>query len=452
GTSSNAQREWAESRGWVVRQFRMNWENATALIARGVPFAFSQRHTTSAHMQALVGFDRTRGVFLVMDPGSPYRAERIADALLEAMAPSGAMGIVFIPRSEAGRLDGLELTDAEKYDLRHEVLRALDSHDRGSAVTALQRMEQLWPDDSLTVMTRLSLAYYDTNDSETLFHIDSLLERYPRCPFLVYDRLLAMRNVTPEARIRFLEEACDPLSGDPNLDVELANLLLNDAAGFDRAGELLRRASRRLPTDSRVAVVMADLAWHRGKYPEATDLYKYAATLEEFNEGLFKSWFQAARRSDRIDEALAFLEKRFARLGKRSAQPAFTLVWALDILDRDGRILPFLEEAMRLRPEDGSLMAEAAYYAQHAGRGDAAALLEKAKGRFRHNDWLRKAIRVSERRYDFHSVLAYAEELLSIEPVSNDAHVAKARALGNLKGDAAAVAHVVNDHHGEQPG
>lgn len=75
GTPRWKQRDWSEQNGWLVQEFRVTWESAVALLSRGIPFAISTVEATSAHMQAVMGFDLTRQALYLRDPHQPYALE-----------------------------------------------------------------------------------------------------------------------------------------------------------------------------------------------------------------------------------------------------------------------------------------------------------------------------------------------------------------------------------------
>ncbi len=107
GTPSWQQRDWAERNGWLVREFRVTWESALALLTQGVPFAISTVEATFAHMQAVIGFDQTRSALMLRDPSQPYCLEVHAEVFLERYRPFGPRGMVFLPLAEAARLDNI---------------------------------------------------------------------------------------------------------------------------------------------------------------------------------------------------------------------------------------------------------------------------------------------------------------------------------------------------------
>ncbi|MDB6057518.1 MAG: bepA 16, partial [Verrucomicrobiales bacterium] len=160
GTPGWEQRKWAEENGWIAREFLVTWDSAVDLLSAGIPFALTTSEATSAHMQAVTGFDRTRGTLLLRDPSQPISLEADAVPFLERYKAFGPTGIVFMPRSEARRLDGIKLPETALHDIRYEMARALSRHDRAQAVCAIKQIEACAPEHRLTWEARLQLAYY----------------------------------------------------------------------------------------------------------------------------------------------------------------------------------------------------------------------------------------------------------------------------------------------------
>jgi len=246
---------------------------------------------------------------------------------------------------------------------------------------------------------RLDLAAYDTNNEEQIRCLDHLLELFPNNPARLLRRLSCLRDATREERIEFLEKICANKNADPALFVELARNLMADAPQQASAEWWLRRALRWRPVDSSVMIALAELRWLRGRFDEATELYRFAATVEGYREPLYQSWFAACRQVRQMDTALAQLEDRFRRFGGRSAQPALTLAWALREIEQPEKARSILSEAIQLRPDDGYLIIRAASLNARLGaREQADTLLNQAKGKVRDNDWLRTAAEIAEVR------------------------------------------------------
>ena len=443
GTPAWQQRDWAELNGWLVREFRVTWESVLALLAEGIPFAITTVEAASAHMQAVMGFDQTRGTLLLRDPSQPYCLESHAREFFERYRAFGPRGAVFLPRSESSRLSGISLPDVEVYDEYHGFTLALSRYDREKARAALGLLESKWPDHPVSWEARLDLAGYDSNNEEQIRCLDRLLELFPGNPARLLRRVSCLRDATREERIEFLEMTCANKNADPALYVELARNLMADAPRQASAEWWLRRAFRWRPVDSGVMTALADLRWLRGQFAEATELYRFAAMVEGYREPLYQSWFAACRQVRQMDAALAQLEDRFQRFGGRSAQPALTLAWALREIEQPEKARAILTQAIQLRPDDGHLLLRAAGLNARLGAGEPAdTLLKKAQGKVRENDWLRAAAEIAEVRFDAKGHLQFSREILALEPLAVDAHAGVARSLAQLEGRPVAVAHL----------
>jgi tetratricopeptide (TPR) repeat protein len=443
GTPHWQQREWAENNGWFVREFRVTDKAAVSLLTGGIPFAISTVEATSAHMQAVVGFDQTRGTLLLRDPGLPYVREVSGDDFLKHYRPFGPHGMVFLPLSERARLDGVALPDSELFDEYHRFALALQKHERQRAAEHLSQMENGCPEHELIWEARLDLASYDGNNSEQIRCLDKLLELFPNNPARLLRRFACLRDASREERLSFLRGICSASNSDPIFFVELARALQDDARSASEARHWLRRAARLRPTDSGIITVLADLNWAEGKLEQATELYRFAANLEGFREGLYKSWFVACRQTRRTSEAIAHLQDRFARFGARSEQPALTLAWAWREMEQPSRAREVLTQAGKLRPEDGLLTLRSASLLARLGQtAEAEQLLNSAKTRVRRNDWIRTAAELAENRLDSGAMLQWSREILSLEPLALDAQACVARSLARLRGNAAALEHL----------
>ena len=119
---------------------------------------------------------------------------------------------------------------------------------------------------------------------------------------------------------------------------------------------------------------------------------------------------------------LAHLQDRFTRFGQRSEQPALTLAWAWREMEQPNRAREILQEAARLRPDDGYLLLRSASLVAGLGDNDEAdRLLDAAKGKVRQNDWLRAAAEIAEIRLDTATALLQSREILRLEPLALDA-------------------------------
>jgi cellulose synthase operon protein C len=441
GTPISQQRNWAEENGWHVREFRLTYPAAIELLERRIPFAISVVNATSAHMMAVIGFDQTRSTLLFRDPSQPYVIESEASSFLKRYRAFGPLAVVFIPSSEASRLDGVDLPDAELYDHHHRLSLALSRYDRGGAAAGLAALEAAASDDAVTWVARLELATYDGNVAEQLRCIDKLLEMAPDDPARLLQRFACMRDAPRDERIAFITEAGARKGADPALLIAWARALQGDARRHVDARKLIKRAIRQLPFDTGAIVALADLFWESGDRDDATDLYRFAANLDGFREQHYQAWFSACRGTRRTQEAIEHLQDRFARFGSKSEQPALTLAWAWKEIDRPEQARDVLDAALGKRPGDGYLRLRAASLLASLGAREAAeASLESARGNVRVNDWLRARLEIAENDFAFDAALATARTLLDSEPLALDAHAALTRSLARREGSKAALA------------
>ncbi len=441
GTPAHVQRAWAEAHDWRAVEFRVTWEAAVALLERGVPFAISTVEATSAHMQAVIGFDRVRGTLILRDPGRPHALEVAGEPFLACFRAFGPVGTVFLPRAQEGRLAGLDLPEAGAMTERYHLEKALAGHLRTEAAAALERLRALDGTGDRALFGACSMARYDGDPQGLGEQLDRLLERHPGNGALLLGRLGSLSGATRERRLAFLEAACGGKAKEPALLVELAGLLMEDARHREGAERWLKQATRWRPADPLVARGWGDWFWGEGRREEATDWYRWAANLDGFQESLFQSWFLACRGTRRTDAALDHLRDRFERFGRRSELPALTMAWAWLQLDRPDDARRVLEDAMARRPDDGTLRLRASAIQARLGLAEEArATLDAARGRVRESDWLRVAAELAELRMDHGGALQAWRRVLETEPLATDAHQAVWRLLARLEGDAAALA------------
>jgi tetratricopeptide (TPR) repeat protein len=439
GTPDHAQRSWAARQGLVAREFTVTWEAATALLDRGVPFALTTVDPGNAHMQAVVGYDRVRRTLLLRDPSSRYLGEIVGDAGLADYAACGPKGLVLLPPSEASRLDGLLLPEAELHDLYLRVQEALVAHDRPGAAAAAAELRATAPGHRLALQADRSIAAYDADEPARLRATEALLALHPDD---VNHRLAKQASLADlgrqDERIAWLRAEC-ARAGHPLLRVALADVLRADARAEGEALRLARAAARSLHAGSHHT--LGHVLWDRDERQAALLAYRAAACLERTDERFSESYFLASRLVGCTEEALVLLRDRFERQGRKAAGPAFTLVDALDLLDRRREALEVLDRALAWRPDDGALLLYAARV-RAAGSETAAAeaLLARAAGAARPADLKRTAARVAETRGDLAAAAAAWAEVAELEPFDVDAVGAAARLLDETRGRPEAVA------------
>jgi tetratricopeptide (TPR) repeat protein len=347
-----------------------------------------------------------------------------------------------VPREEAHRLDGLTLPDAALYDHMHRLQRALERHDRAAAAAELAALRAADPDHRLTWYARRALALYDADPAELLACAEGLLRLFPDDPLCVLLRLVCLRDqARRDDLIAALDAACSGRGAHPIFLRLRAREAVADARDHPRAIRLLRKAIRYQPGDAGNYATLAHLLWARRRFAESVELYGFAACLGDKDEGLARDYFAAAQHLGRAEETLRFLRRRFERFGARSSQPACTLYWALDAAERTPEALAVLDEALRLRPDDGELLLFAARC--RADNGDFARAdehLAAAEGRCPRVARLRALAHLAEVRGDLAGALALWRQVAEAEPTALDANGAVTRRLAEGEGRPAALA------------
>ncbi len=446
GTTAYHERQWAERHGWVAREFTVTEPSAATLLDRGVPFTFTTIHPANAHLQAVIGYDGRRGTLWIRDPFWRNAQEAIGDKLLEQYRAYGPRGMALVPEGERARLDGLDLPDAAQWDRLHDMDGALVRHCREEAAAICAELSAAADGCRLGWEARRRMACYDANPAQRLAAVEQLLQSAPQDPCLQLERLACLRDLARrDERLAIYQEICGKRDVHPVFLQQYAQELRADARRRGEAVALLRRAVRRAPLEPGGYYILAHLLWDQRQFDEALELYRFATCLNDKEEEFAKSYFIAAQWFKRTEEAFDFLQGRFERFGAKSSLPARTLTNAYLAWNRTAEAMATVEEAMRLRPEDGQLQlfaADTLLSCSMENMPRALELLEKARGASPRVQWLRTAARLATVDARPADALTLWQELLEIQPLATDAHEAAARLLAETRGKAAALAHL----------
>lgn len=444
GTPRHRGREWAEENGYALREFRVTWDSAVALLDRGIPFALTTVEPTNAHMQAVIGYDGRRGTLLIRDPFIRLLGEALGEEMLNRQRPFGARGMALVPKDRPELvkvLMELDLPDAELNERNHWLETALKSHRRDEAQDEFERMQALAPDDPLTILARRELARYDSDTTTALDCDNRMLAQFEDQPTFVLSKLSLLRDLARrDERIELCRRMCDKKDVHPVFWQQYAQLLCEDARQHDTAQFWLKRALQVNPSDAGNYYILANIRWSQRRFEEAFDLYRFASCLDERNEMLADSYFRAARFLRRTEEALESLKRRFQRFGKKSSLPAQTLFWAYSALERMDEAFDVLREALRLRPDDVGLKLFVAEAALQGGRTEwAAELLAQTEGNAPCITWLQASARLAEFQGDLSAALERWKQIADTDPLSLPTQVRVAELLAELENPAAAL-------------
>jgi tetratricopeptide (TPR) repeat protein len=441
GTPATSERHWAQQNGWTVREFTVTWENAVALIDRGIPFTLTTVEPTSAHLQAVIGYDSRLRMLIMRDPYLRHSVEAWADALLECYRATGPRGMALVPSDKASLFEGLDLPDAGLYDLFHRLQQALLKHNRTAADAVYQRMATDAANHRLTLQARYSLAAYDADHTNLLACTEQLLELFPNNANLLLSKLSCLQELARRDQwMALLQQLCSQKSSHPVFWQQYAQVLSDDAREYNKAIHLLRRAIRFMPTDADNFYTLANILWYQRHFQEAFELYRFATCINDKDHKFAFAYFSAARYFKQTEAAILLLGQRFQRFGKQSPQPAQTLFWAYSQVERMGEAFAVLETAFELRPDDGELLLYAAkVYASNGNFDRAATLLDKAKDKAPYASWLRTAASLALYRGELVTALELWQRIVETQPLAMDANRSVARLLAETKGNVTAL-------------
>ncbi len=436
GTPAHSERNWAETNGWAVREFRVTWDAAVALLDRGIPFTLTTSSATTGHLQAVVGYDEVQQTLWIRDPFVYVTNEFIAKALFDRQRATGPRGMALVPREQQALFDGLQLPEADLYDQLHRVERALAQHRRADAFEISQKMQADSPGHRLTLGAQRALAAYDGNRPALLQCIEELLKQFPDDGNLNLVKLGCLRDLARrEERLQLLAGMCGRRGTDPIFWQQYAQELRSDARQYRAAASWVRWALRYRPCDSALLSAWADLLWDQRDFAAATRYYLLSACLGDKIENYSRSFFAASRHLRETDVALGFLRGRNERLGKNSPEPAITLVESLQALRRTHEAFSILETALARRPEDGRLRLFAADFHGRFSRFETAdKLLREARDRCPPVTWHRAAATLAGYQNQKLDALNHWHKVLDLEPLAHDAIRAAALLLAETQG------------------
>lgn len=440
GTPAHKERLWAEQNGWATREFSLNWEDTEKLIDREIPFTLATVQPGNGHLQAVVGYDGGRKTVLIRDPFYRNIMEFEVEGLLEEQRSSGPRAMALVPKENAELLANLTFADSEQYDYLYRIESELEKFDREEARKILDKMESEFPEHRLTLYARWSLASYDANSLDLLETVERLREQFPDdVNFKLTYLSVSSENQTRDERLEKLKEFSKGKKSYPLIWQMFGYELGLDAGEHKSALRQLYKTARKLPTEGTTYRLIADILWAQRNFEDSSELYRFAACLNDKDERFAYSYFLAERHLKKTEKALAFLRDRFERFGNQSNMPAESLFHALMVIGRTVESFDVLKSALQKRPDDGELKLFAAEANARFGKMDEAKkLLEEAKDKAPQGNRLRKAALIEELQGNLKECLNHWEEIVKLEPLSTDAHENIAQMLSYIEGTEAA--------------
>jgi len=444
GTPHHSERRWVEDAGLLAQEFTVDWVSACALLDEGVPFTLTTVATTSAHLQAVIGYDRWRRTLWIRDPSQQTHTEADADALFASHRSAGPRGMVVCPLDRADRVKALALPDAPLWDGYHRLMLALTQHRRDDAVAEAKALEACSPGHRLAEQARRAIAQYDGQDEQVLASVERSLTQFPWDPNLCLHKAALLRaNRSREQQQAWWDDLLSSAPFDAQMALRHVQFLQEDTRQNDAVQRGLRRILRAMPQDAAAWHACAQMAWADGRRDEALDAFRIACCLGDSNEALADTYARAAAAQGRPAEAVDFLRQRMLRALPLSCEPVFTLFLRLEAMDQAAQAHEVLADAVRARPQDGALRLFAAEICLRYNRvGDGLDHLAAAASSTKRASWLRVRAQYHKDADEWSQAIELLREACELEPISPQGQRLMAEALQRVQGVEAALQHV----------
>jgi cellulose synthase operon protein C len=424
GTTDFAERRWAQNDGWCVKEFKVTWDAARALLNEGIPFIVTTTEIESGHAQALIGYDTVRQSFLMRDPGVRHHTEAAYDEFLKHYEAVGPRGLLLLPQPMASILTKIQLPESDLYDLHYKINCALDNHDRATAENTLQQLQSQAPNHRIYWMGRRALAYYDQNPVLHLEAVDQLRLLFPDDDRLIHDRIGLLRTIghNQEASQMLRERFTKPNIPAP-LWRQFEQDVTTDGTRINFALRLAQRSLKRNPQDITALGAFAVNLWNATHQEQSIAVQRLAASLADKREDVAHNYFQMLIGLGRAQDGLHYLRDRAERLLDRSGEPTLTYAHALDQVQDSHNARKALYAALERRTEDGNLLLYTAQIEAAAGQTDEGLkLLKRASAHTSQGAWLRTAARLYRRAGDYEQSLLHWQEVTASSPLDIEAH------------------------------
>jgi tetratricopeptide (TPR) repeat protein len=459
GLPDAAERDRAERAGWACREFTLALEPVAALIGRGVPFVLTLVEAGFSQSRVCVGADAVRGSLFMADGQDRRPAEAPVATLLERFGAFGPRCLALVPPGHADKLTGLAFPEGDERDALYAVQKPLLTHDRTAAAAALAALKDKFPGTRFATLADLALARYDAHPVKLLAAYDALLAARPHEATWVMSKATVLRelNRAPE-RVALLEAETASLTADPLLMQSLAQAILPLPSRQAEAAWLLRRSVRNRPTAAAGYFLLATQWWEHRRFDDATELYRFAATLDDREDQFAEAYFRAARATEQVPEVLRLFQQKAGRAAVPAPAATRALYHALMDRDEPEQAAAALDQAIAKlagakppepappRPEDGALGDLLMFRAEcHAAAGrhpEADADLAAARPLVPLAAWHKAAARVSRIKPDVAAAGAHFLEVAKLDPLAADTHRTLTALLASTDGRAAARTHL----------
>ncbi len=396
GTSDWAAAEWLQKRGLEVRGFVVTSELASRLIRNGIAFVLSLEADDFGHAVAIVGLDEAAGTLIVHDPQQFRTNEYLLDSVGQ-QAPLGPHGMAAVPVAKAPLLDELlPPTDVAVMTAWMSYHRALQLHGPTVSSAFVAELESHHPSHPVTKLLSATQAAEDGRVGDALVLYQELLKAFPSHPTVRARLLRACRSLGNTALLRDTLERVVEHGLVPGVQSQqewlhppsayvwqYADLLRLSAATKERARALLHGVIRREPSNADAWTILAHMLWYDRDVEGALLAYRLASCLAETNEHYASTYCETLGIMGRVDEGIAWLEKRVRAHGDSPRAVGAWIHWiaALETWGRPGEALAASEEAVGRHESAPGLLSFVVTFLGRMGRWeDAESLLARLQG------------------------------------------------------------------------
>jgi tetratricopeptide (TPR) repeat protein len=356
GTPDRKERQWLRDNDFHFREFELESDLAYSLIEHDIPFALVTTHGFSAHIQAIIGFNKQVGTLYVMDPSYSIMQEILTKETIESEAYSGARCIAFVPSEKSYLLSPFNFPASELYTLWDTYSNAEEKNDYITAKTALSSLITIDPDHRITLSAERNFAVWNNETTKILELNNKLLDKYANESLLLNSKYYCLRDLGKR------DEGLTLLSDylDSNVSLDLLGTLFGQIYDTNAHEALTIKSLSQLKALGSYSAhshwSIANYYWSQQSFEIATEHYLYAYCLDETSSIYIESYFKASRYLKKETESIEFLMDRFNKYKIRSAMPAISLFKAYELLDQEHIGIDYLFEALNIHPDDTDLI------------------------------------------------------------------------------------------------
>lgn len=356
GTPATKERQWLRGNAFYFKEFELETELAYSLIESDIPFALVTTHGFSAHIQAVIGFNKQVGTLYVMDPSHALMQEMLTKETIASEAYSGARCIAFVPKDKSQLLSQFSFPAADLFPLWDEYSQAEERNDYITAKSAVDKLQQKAPEHRITLRVERSFAVWNNDTSCILKLNDQLLDKFPNETLLLNSKFYCLRDLGKrEAGLSLLSTYLEKYT-----NVDLLGTLFDQIYDTNEHHDLTLSSLTKIKEYGSHSAYshwsLGNYYWSHQSFELATEHYLYAYCLDETHSNYIESYFKASRYLNKENEAIAFLQNRFHKYKIRSADPAISLYKAYELLDQEHIGIDYLFEALTLHASDINLI------------------------------------------------------------------------------------------------